>query len=496
MEVSLADTILLKGVSHTALPTLLAREPAVAFDPMTGNAQLFIGTPNGNQLVTGGSGATGATGAAGTAGATGATGAAGTAGATGAAGAAGTAGATGAAGAAGTAGATGAAGVTGAAGAGAVGILTSAPSLGLTAAQGNGTTDDTAALSAMFSTAQTSMVSVLFQSGLYPISAPLLLCRLTPPEIASGFVGNIQPGFILRGLTGAAIQPIATTGNMIRMTGTGQDAILQLGQGAVYSSLIENIALDGGAAALGTKNGIHSLYDNWSGLSLVNARISGVDWDVWIDGALGGGNGEFVNAYNCNLSGRVGCYKNTSPLGQALIHTLTSCAGGTDNGGTQFWVNDGQLNVFGWSCSQAQGTLPNVFLRLDNALSGRCNFVGGRSEHTDTLISWLGASLAQVGTVSIEGIDFAGMSGTKAFLSGGGTNCNYRFVIKRCGFGTLNPISGPLILAINGGGNEQIVFEDCDWTGWGGGYAQLSGNSHVTLIRCRYQDAGGVQHAL
>ena len=437
----MADTILLKGISHGSLPTLLAREPAVAFDPMTGNAQLFIGTPVGNQLVTG------------------------------------------------------AAGAAGPAGPGAVGIVSTAPGPGLTAAKGDGATDDTAALNAMIGAGQFGFVPVLIGTGLYPIATPLLLSRPSALDLSSNTI-NVQSGFILRGLTSPAFQGLLTNGNMIRMTGTGQDSILQLGKGAVYSSLIENISLDGGAAALGTGNGIHTLYDYWSGLSLVNARIMNVGWDIWIDGALGGGNGEYLNAYNCYFHGRLGCYKNTSPSGQALVHTFTSCHSETDNGGTEFFLNNGQLNVFAWDCTQQPGTLPNVFLRLDETLTGRCNFVGGRCEHVDTLISWLGGSPQQFGTASIEGIDFVGMSGTKAFLSGGGTNCNYRFVIKHCQFITQNPISGALLLAINSGGNEQIVFEDCDFIGWGGGYAQLSGNSHVTLVRCRYQDTSSVMHAL
>ena len=378
---------------------------------------------------------------------------------------------------------------------GIAGIISSLPGMGLTAAKGDGTTDDTAAIQGQISAAQLGFVPVLFSTGLYPLTAPLQVCRPSAYDLSSGQIG-IQSGFLLRGLTAPSIQTVTTTGNMLVMTAAGQDAVLQFGKGACYGSRIESLALDGGPPSLHTLYGIHTLYDYWSGVSLVNVRIGGVDWPIWIDGALGGGNGEFFNLYNCNLGGRVGCYKNTAPSGQALIHTLTACSGGTDNGGTQFWMTEGQLNVFGWSCTQGVGSLPNVFLRLDNSLSGRCNFVGGRCEHVDTLISWAGGSSGQAGTVSIEGIDFAGMSGTKPLLSGGGTNCNYRFTIKRCSFGTQGPISGPLILAINGGGYEQVTFEDCDFAGWGGGYAQLSGNSHVTLIRCRSQDTSGVEHAL
>ena len=380
--------------------------------------------------------------------------------------------------------------------AGVAGIITSAPSTGLAATVGNGTADDTAALNAIFGAAQTGSVPVLLGTGVYPIATPLLLCRPTATDIARGSVTvrDIQPGFILRGLTAASIQSLTTTGNMIRMTGTAQDAVMQLGQGACYGSLIENITLDGGSG--GTLYGIHTVYDYWSGLSLVNTRIQNVGWAVWIDAALGGRNGEDFVAYNCIFNGRLGCYKNTSPSGQALIHTLTSCSSQTDNGGTEFSLDDGQLNVFGWSCTHQTGILANVFLRLDQSLTGRANFSGGRCEHVDTLISWLGASLYQTGGVSIEGIDFVGMSGTKPFLSGGGTHCNYRFVIKRCSFVTQNPVSNPLVIAINTGGFEQIMFEDCDFIGWGGGYTQLSTNSHMTLIRCRYQDTSGVMHPL
>ena len=336
---------------------------------------------------------------------------------------------------------------------------------------------------------------VLLSTGLYNIAAPLQVNRPSAFDISSSTI-NVQPGFILRGLTAPSVQAIATTGNMIQMTGTNQDAILQLGKGACLGSLIENIALFGGSPAQATLYGIHTLYDYWSRLSLVNVRIDGVDCPIWIDGALGGGNGEFFNAYNCNLGGRGGCYKNTSPSGQALIHTLTACSGGTTNGGTQFFLNDGQLNVFGWSCSQTIGPLANTFLRLDNTLSGRCSFIGGRSEHTDTLISWVGGSYTQTGTVTIEGIDFPGMSGTQSLFTGGGGNSNYRFVIKRCVFSTLNAVAGPLINSMATTGHEQIVFEDCDFSGWGGGYTALSANPRITLIRCRYFDTNGIAHAL
>ena len=375
-------------------------------------------------------------------------------------------------------------------------IFVNAPGFGLAPARGDGVHDDTAALNAIIAAAQLNMIPILLPSGLYSISSPLLLCEPTATDVARGAVSDIQPGFMLGGTTSPSIQPSTTSGNMIQMTGTNQDAILQIGAGAVYASQINNISLDGNSPAHGTKYGIHTIVDHWSGISLMNTRIQNVDLAIWIDGAVGGGNGEFFNLYNCQFSGRSGCYKNTSPSGQALIHGVLMCAGGTENGGTQFWMNDGQLNVFSWSSTQGAGPLTNTFLRLDETLSGTCNFMGGRCEIVDTLISWRGGSAMQTGIVNIAGFNFAGMGGTKPFLSGGGTNCNYNFVIKRCSFGTNGNVDGPLIVDIGGGGYEMITFEDCTFAGWGGGYAQLTTNPHVTMIRCRWQDINGAMHAL
>ena len=126
-------------------------------------------TVTGPTGYTGPAGATGATGASGTAGATGATGATGASGAastvTGPTGYTGPAGATGATGASGTAGATGATGATGASGAASTVTGPTGPTPNTPPTYGSNTTPTTGAISATTSSAATTIMTIAFPSA-------------------------------------------------------------------------------------------------------------------------------------------------------------------------------------------------------------------------------------------------------------------------------------------------------------------------------------------
>ncbi|WP_339306427.1 exosporium glycoprotein BclB-related protein [Paenibacillus sp. FSL R5-0519] len=162
--------------------------------------------------ATGTAGTTGATGATGTAGTTGVTGATGTAGTTGATGATGTAGTTGVTGATGTAGTTGVTGATGTAGTtGATGATGTAGTTGATGATGTaGTTGATGATGTAGVTGATGATGsgaiIPYASGL-PVALTTVLGGLLNTSSLVGF-GNSATGVSVNGgiidLTGAA----------------------------------------------------------------------------------------------------------------------------------------------------------------------------------------------------------------------------------------------------------------------------------------------------
>ena len=420
----MADTILLKSISHGSLPTLLAREPAVAFDPMTGSAQLFIGTPVGNQLVTG------------------------------------------------------AAGVSGPPGLGLVGVLTTAPPTGLAAPVGNGVADDTAALQALIQYAQDHYLPMLWAPGLYRVTAPLRVCNV----VASGpfaTVGGQQPGFTWLGMTSHSATGTDAKGVTIKMAASNQEAVIILGAQVSLHNRIENMTIDGGGTALNTGASLKTRATFWSGLQLHNVNLQAANIALYISNPDGGSNGEFVNLAHCYLSAHTSMYKSDDASGQSTPHFWSTIMGGVDNGGTCFDVAGGSANLTlnGLSVTAGTGASANTLLKGNGAANVKIS--GGRCELIDTVYSnTAGGALS--GHVKIEDIHFDGMPNHgPLFTLGGGTQ--ETVTLENCIFSTN---TGGTMTASSGGANNALALVRCTFGGWGSTAALLS-PTNVTLEGCR-----------
>jgi len=378
-----------------------------------------------------------------------------------------------------------------------VGINVKAPSLGMTPARGNGLADDTAALQAEIQYCQDHNVPLLLPSGVYKITAPLHIA--IPPSVQTDKFVPIQSGIVIRGMTNHAVQPDAPTGVTILMAGAHQDCLIQIGGAASYHMVISDVSLDGGPPGLGTKHALHALYTRWSGLRLDNVQTTNVDTALAISGTPPGhtgtgGNGEYLNAYNCFIGARRCCYQNFSDSGQAYLHRFVSCAFGTSQpGGTAFEIGNSnggcQCDFFGTSLTMAPGDArspsyrPNVFLH-DFGTNDPLNWWGGRAENVNTLIQWNGGGPGLTGRVNIEGMAFTINSGKGSLLFGGGTNCQYAFCVRSCYLSNYGK-PAPIGFIYGGGGFERITFDDCDFTGWSDMTA-LTDSPRTILRSCRY----------
>ena len=380
------------------------------------------------------------------------------------------------------------------------GVNVKAPPQGLTAALGDGKADDTAALQAEARYCQYHNVPLLFPSGVYKITAPLHI-SVPPADQTDKFI-PIQSGIVIRGLTNAAAQAIASTGVTLLMAGQSQDALIEIDGAATRHLVISDISLNGGAPGLGTKYAIHAGYTRWSGLRLDNLQTANVDTAIAVTGASDpskrgrtGGNGEYLNAYNCLLMARRCCYHNSSDSGQAYLHRFISCAFETlqAGGATAFEIGNGnggcQCDFFGTSLTMTPGDVrapnyrPNVFFH-DFGTNDPINWWGGRAENVDTLIQWNGGGRGETGRVNIEGMAFEIDSGRGSLLFGGGTNCQYAFCMRSCYFHNYGK-PAPIGFVYGGGGYERITFDDCDFSGWSDMKA-LTDSPRTVLRACRY----------
>ena len=464
----MADIILFKGVSHTALPVLAPREPAVVFDPMTGDAKLWIGTTVGNEMVSGG-----------------------------------------------------VAGATGLPGAGMAGVNATAPPAGLVAALGTGAADDAPALQAQAIYARDhAALPLLLAPGVYRLLLPLIVGAAP----ATG-VGGIQSGWTLRG-SGPNGNVYAGTGGVTLTLGTpNQPAVLLLGDGGPRSSRLTDLTLDGGADANATKFGLwNGGYTWWSALAADHVIISNVDTAVAVTGTgqiapSRGSNGEMLNLSDCHLQPRKALYVNSTDGGQAFPTVWEKIdAWITQKGGTAFTFggpspvpyglssspgmldqNGGNnFSCFGLSLSmsddgpaqQSAASLTNTFAHVYGAES--LVFIGNRTEHVGTLIEWISGSAGLASLVTMTGILHDGMNGYKPLLKGGGGGEHFKFIITGCTFHNTASPPPPLTFAFapSGGVSSSVaVFTDCDFDGYSS-YAALLSDPHVVLVRCRTRVAG------
>jgi len=415
----LADTILLKGISHGSLPTLLAREPAVAFDPMTGNAQLFIGTPGGNQVLTG---------------------------------------------------------IPGPAGAAAIPFIS--VQAALYGAVGDGAHDDTAALQSALNAAIASADQGVFAThqrlglalppGIYKITSPLVIDR----------PGSVYAGWTIQG---AGISPQAGAlegGTSIVMAGAAQDAVIQIKRGMFVSVTIRDLSL---FLAADTKYGLHDMSTNSSRYLIENVTFeSNIAGTVYRTGycaeySLGANaNGEQPMMINVQ-SNSLDCGFDFKS-GQAYGAILIGCGGLINNGGTAIKVGVGpgtnvsggyQMTVLGWSGSFLNtGSLPNTFLQVGD-VTDKISIKSCRMEACDTIVKTAGVTNADTATITIEDSHFDGMKHNAAPNISGAGNAQYRLYYLRDQF---TPGVGTTTYTDTAPTDfKRTTYDGCAWDNWSGG---------------------------
>ena len=424
MEASLADIILLKGVSHTAMPLLAPREPAVSFDPMTGDAKLWIGTTVGNEMVSGVPGPAGISAAS------------------------------------------------------IAGIVSTAPGFGLPLAKGDGVTDDQPALQAQYDYCQAHVLPLLLPPGTYLLKLPL--------RVSYQDLGNTnQSGFVLRGL--ATHGQADGSGVCLKAGAPNMEALILIGVQATLHNEISNLTLDCGPASLGTGAGIKSRATHWSGLLLQNLWIAGVpQYGIDIESMDGGANGESLQGYNLFIYGTVAAIKNGSGAGQSTPWSLHGVSLSCGWNGCVLDAGSGSANIsiFGLSTTAEMppaGQTPSSTLVISRG-ANQVLIAGGRIEKIAHMVNLPGGDAGLNGHIRIQNLTFDGtLAG--AIVQCGYTNSQNSVVFEDVIFGSVasvplqfdNGISGSL---------DRIIFNACDFDNYSD-VSAVTTSPRTTLRDCR-----------
>ena len=435
MEVSLADIILFKGVSHTALPVLAPREPAVAFDPMTGDAKLWIGTTVGNELVSGGTpGPPGPTGG--------------------------------------------------------TGLFAS--DYGVSGTSG---ADQSANVQASVTAALAGNRSLLnLPPGVINLSAPLTI---------TGTAGVQASGVSLQGAGVSANTGPLGGGTVLHVIAANQDSAVRVGVGFFVGQKFSDFSIRGHGQdndPRDTAIGVHWAETQWTMATCTNLSILHVGTAFQEDFGSGNADGESLALIQCR-AGDVDCFLRNN-AGQAYGNTVVGGGATVNNGGTvfDFPYQGGGCNfgIYEFSCSFPAPQVSNTLLNV-TALEGPGAIRDIRAEKVGTIIKY-GAGSANVRAFTvIEGGAFPGMpDGARLFFGAAGAN-QVKLIFRHCQFeAQVTNHTYALNGLLSQWNQSSIVFEDCDFMGWGP--INLSAKPvsppsttdppfGVTLVRCR-RDTG------
>ena len=361
------------------------------------------------------------------------------------------------------------------------------------AAYGDGSHDDWQNLEDMLNYAFAHNDAVKLEGGNYRITKTLVLALAHPSDQLTGFRISGINGPQANGQTNGVSL-------VLDSQSTTQPAVLEIGQGAFYQTIIENIGLKSAVPNFGTKYGLLFAEQEFSNCSVRNTNVQNVGIAfALVAGTTGGGNGEDVTLDHCDGGGNLGFYYNNSYSGQAYYHHIINCQAGGSNGATAIEIGGNglgfDLDVTGLSFTWGTGPKRNTFLKNDG-VTGIISVKGGRLEWCDTLLTYSGGSWNQTGHVDIKGVDVNFGPGNFPFLDGtlNGTIIQsgeqYTNVISNCHIGG---VGGPLSLAPVNGEYSQTFFEYCSFHGFSnkltdltnvGGVNQLQ-QMGINIIHCR-----------
>lgn len=293
-------------------------------------------------------------------------------------------------------------------------------------------------------------------SGVFKITAQLKAGTTTPPSNP-----YIESSWTIKGV-GISTNPynpdpvtFANPGTQIRLYGTGHTAILSIEKGASRFIKLESMSLVcntvGGAV---------------SGVLWPTSWFSqhNVKWVYCIDSQYAfnqqkgdGANGEFTHFEDCGGYTTIGFYKTNA--GQAFKPYFERCTAMVNDGGEVFEIGGTDLgygiDVVNFNFTGFDGggintnwnTLTGITLLDNYGISGTVNFKGGRMEHLSTLVKNRLGTYNQVGKITIEGVDFDGMTSLPA---------------------------RPSIISTGNAGNTDVLIRDCVFTPYLGKNAEFT----------------------
>ena len=327
---------------------------------------------------------------------------------------------------------------------------------------GDGAADDTLALQAALNVAISSGRPLLLPRGIYRITETLLLTdphQVVFPVAAAGYASVYGVAIIGEGPNerGSAEQG----GVAIVLDNPAETAVLRMGEGVLYDTVITGIAFLTRHGAGQTTLDIP--FTRWSRFRFEHCVLSGCDYavDLHSTNLAGDGNGEMLLFNNCVVNGNLIAYRNTN--GMAVCHGLTDCEARCGPGGTLFEMGNGEYGTdfaaehVMISCDDL-GPLPNTLLSLSDVEMVR--FGGGRSriEFVDTIVRYTGGTLASRGIIVIENVNFASIPGRGPLIDGTGswsgmgqnklTFRNCYFAGKDMSQGRQGGAEGPVVLRV------------------------------------------------
>jgi hypothetical protein len=280
-----------------------------------------------------------------------------------------------------------------------------------TGAVANGVADDTDTLQQAINYAIAMGCSLELEPGTYRITKGLLI---------EAPVTGYPSGFMIHGQSGANRGANGYGGVSIYLdpSATKETAILTIGHAAFRDMVIENIGLVSGVPNTALPYGILFAGNRFGHVIIHNVTVKAVQTGFAI---LEAGNNE-LNGEQVDLDACMGIQVNCfydNEWGQAYNHHITNCCASVLNGGTAFRVGESimgfSLDVYGFTSSFYVGPLQNTFFQ-NNGISGPVNFSGGRQEHVDTVLKYMGGTPDNVGMLSFSGLHFAAIGGAFPFI--------------------------------------------------------------------------------
>jgi len=340
--------------------------------------------------------------------------------------------------------------------------------------KGDGVTDDLPALNKCTTyLLQRGGKLYIGNTGIIRISATWSIGTVTPNSLPAAenftIVGD-APAF-----NWLAPTPQSTNGTLIRLSGTGKSAIINLRAGLGRYFRMENFTVscetEGGAT-----NGILWSTTAFSAHSLHRIHSYRAQRAFAVE-AGGYANGEFVHAVDCVGSG-VQNFVHISPnAGQAFNWEMDNCHGSiTGDGGAIFELGGGGLG-FGMTLKNFNSSNALLspfamgkgvtFLR-NYGISGIFSLTGGRIEQASTVIENIQGTNNINGTITIKGVHFDGLqsNATRKLIKTSANNSAQSVQFEDCIFTPLLTQVSNTAIAIDLGGysESEYRFDRCNFS--------------------------------